>query len=482
MPNIYTLSQINDSDINKIGYRAWSIAKAHQNKFQVPLSFIVPNHIFEEFLIQNRLNIDLRNILLGKSLDNLEELRILYPRIKEAFAKAKIPEEYLDQLKEAYASLAVPTERNSAEDLLKEEDATINLITSADYRTSSDDINGFIMNLKGFNSFIIGLKSAWLSLYSPEQMQYRHRKNIREFNVGVLVQRMINADVTMEVFSKGPLGDYEIIVKSYQGLPDKTSSITKDVYSVSKDYLKIQSSRIARQEFKIVKGEKNGSLEKRHLGPRGEEQKLPDKDILESARICKRLLSILGSDFKAFFESKKGKLFLIMINLFPDSIKENEAKVSVSVAVNELIQEPQKSILEPQNEESEPELMEEVNESEIPEIHEGDGQKSIIIDEEDYEEKVLQKHYEEIGETLEEPEVEVKEEQTSEPQIEIFEEEPKDTEQQNVQIKEQSAQELLDEMDAEEINWEDEEKFREQSEKKEREGNDDDFILSEKED
>lgn len=379
MTYIITLNNINDSDLQKVGYRALDFAKIFQAKHNTPMSFVIPNSLREEFLLETKVGLNIRNILKSINYENESRIKEAYVKIKELFEDAEFPKELVEHLQEAYNSLAVGIERQSAADLLKEEEPTVNLIASPDYMMGMEDMQGIIMNLKGLDNFLLGLKSCWLSVYLPELLIMRNRKKIVDFNVGVIVQRFIRAEASAETFSKGPLGDYEITVRAYLGLPDILKESSKDVFSVSKEYLTIESSKKARQEYKVTWGDEDNKLVKVELGVRGSEQKLTDKAIMEVARLTKRASSILKFNFKGYFMIRKEVPYFFFVSRFldepaADSVEAKQSTMTVSEAAEPEVKEESEEVVE--------EVTEEVEDEEVGEEPESEE----YVDEEDRDE------------------------------------------------------------------------------------------------
>ncbi len=316
MRHTLTLSNVYDSDLNKVGFRALDLAKVFQEKYKVPLSFVVTNLVFEEFLAQSRLLVNINSLLKEVDLDDRKSLDAAYSKIKELFSKATIPVDFLDQLEESYNALSVKDDVIGADDFLKEEDPVVNLFVSPNYALDHDSFRGAFFNVKGFKSFLDTLKSCWLSLFSPEEIRFRHKQGVSELRVGVLVQRLVVPDVCVEAYSAG-LGGNDILLKAYLGLPDITKSSSKDVFSVSRDYLKVVSANKLNQEFKLSRGPTSGVLVKKYLKGKGNEQKVSDLEASDVARLVKRFRSMISADFKAVFLVKKGYVYCSLISRVP---------------------------------------------------------------------------------------------------------------------------------------------------------------------
>ncbi len=317
MRHTLTLSNVYESDLNKAGFRSLDVARIFQEKYKVPLSFVIPHIAFEEFMSQSRLLVSINSILREVNVDDKKSLDGAYARIKGLFSKASIPSEFLEQLEESYNALSVKDDVLGADDFLKDESPVVNLFISPNYESDLDSFRGVFLNVKGFKSFLDSVKSCWLSLFSPEEIRFRRKHGISDFKVGILVQRLVVPDVCVEAYSAGLGEDDNILVREYLGLPDITKSSSKDVYSVSKDYLKVVSANKLNQEFKLVRGPSSGILAKRYLKGKGFEQKLSDLQASDVARLVKRFRSLLGVDFKAFFLLKKDSVFCSLISRVP---------------------------------------------------------------------------------------------------------------------------------------------------------------------
>ncbi len=307
----YTLSfnQIYDSDVSKVGFRAVDLAKIYKGKQQTPLSFVVPDLIFEEFLLHNRLSLEIQKIL---GLKDTSSINSAYLEIKSLFRKAAIPDEYIDSLREAYMTLGV--ESGDPEDLLKDKSPVVNLIVSPSYDLDAESLEGVFLNIHGFDNFIDAIKSVWLFLYSPSQIELRTKKGIKDFSTGVIVERFIDSESCVEGTSKSFIGNFDITLEAYKGLPDILRESSKDSYTLSKEYLTIEHHESLLQEYKLLKSETSGLVLKRNLGKTGFGNKIEDSLIIETARIIKKMSSLLDNYFRAFFVIRKGEINCFLIN------------------------------------------------------------------------------------------------------------------------------------------------------------------------
>ncbi|MGV8169346.1 MAG: PEP/pyruvate-binding domain-containing protein [Candidatus Nanoarchaeia archaeon] len=323
MQHIITLSNVTEEDVQKAGWRAVDLNRL-QKTVPVPLSFVVPNLIFEEFLLQNGLVLDIKKII-GSLSGSKEDYDSAHSRIKELFRTASIPDEFKEELHDAYEALSSSSYRG-VQSLLEESEPVVNIILSPNYNLKDDSLTDVILNIQGFNNFLDSLKSCWLMLYSEKHLSFRSKNGISDFNAGLIVQSFLDSDCVLDAKSKGVLGDYEITIDAYFGLPDITNTLGKDNYSVSRETFGITSQKINIQEYLLLKNVKSGTLLKRTLGKKGVSQKIIDKYIFETARLIERLSSINRMHYRIVFLFKDFKYFIFLADRIEERLPDKEKK------------------------------------------------------------------------------------------------------------------------------------------------------------
>lgn len=322
-----TLNKINESDFNKVGYKALDLSKAAQERIEVPPCFVIPNLFFDVFLTNSGLDIRIQNILRKTNPEDEEDLKESVGKMRGLFKNAKIPNEYLEQLKEAYEALAVSTSFSSAQDFLVEENIRVNIQISPNYLTDPESTKGVFLNIKGFDDFCDAVKSAWMSLFSSSEIIYRYKHNIKKFNSGIIVEKMTTLPLMGEVYTKGSFANYDLFIKGYKGLPDITKQIAKDEYSVAIESLNINGIVARRQEFALLPSEKSTIIIKRSLGSRGDGQKLSNVQILEIARLSKKIKSVINKELKITFGLHNSGSCCLSINRLEKPSLENQENI-----------------------------------------------------------------------------------------------------------------------------------------------------------
>lgn len=321
MNNILTLSSIDDSDMPKVGQRAVDLSKIHKAKMNAPISFVIPNIIYHEFIEQNNLSREVRDALNTPD-KNEDDYADIYARIKTRFEYATVPKEFHEELLEAYETLNGSA--INAQALLSEDEPVVNLIISPSYAMKAEGFTGVLLNIHGFENFLNSVKSSWLSLYTPEHLKRRDREKITDFTCGIIVQKFIMAETTTDAFSKSPAGEYEISLSSYFGLPDITGRISRDNYAVSRETFGIESQKINLQEHILLANSKSGTLIKRSLGRKGSPQKVADKNIFELARLVEKLSSCIEKHLRCVIFSSPNANWVFFVDRTGERNSEQE--------------------------------------------------------------------------------------------------------------------------------------------------------------
>ncbi|MDF2962079.1 MAG: PEP/pyruvate binding domain protein [Paenibacillus sp.] len=155
--------------------------------------------------------------------------------IETRFVHATVPDEVRSEVVAAYEQLQGAEKRvavavrssSSAEDL---EEASF----AGQYET--------ILNVTDLPHLLESLKRCWASLFSARVRGYARQKNIgvntNGFPMGVLVQQMVQADVSGVIFSMNPVTKNrdEMIINASYGLGEAIVSglVTPDAYYVGK--------------------------------------------------------------------------------------------------------------------------------------------------------------------------------------------------------------------------------------------------------
>ncbi|WP_171652285.1 PEP/pyruvate-binding domain-containing protein [Paenibacillus foliorum] len=223
--------------IQKIGSKALQLAKLTGQNVKVPGGFVITSNALERFLEANGLRTP---ELIGDFESRLIEARLpedVYDEVTASFESMR------GQSESGMMAVAVRSS-SSAEDL---EEASF----AGQYET--------ILNVTDLTHLLNSLKRCWASLFSTRVRDYAQQKNVSSdmgsFPMGVLVQQMVQADVSGVIFSMNPVthNEDEIIINASYGLGESIVSglVTPDSYVIGKTDGHIEKE-LGLKEVKIV--------------------------------------------------------------------------------------------------------------------------------------------------------------------------------------------------------------------------------------
>lgn len=136
------------------------------------------------------------------------------------------------------------------------------------------------------------IKACWTSATSERAQSYAKGLNLSLGPIAVIVQEMVQSDVSGIAFSVNPITNdpKEIVIEAGYGLGEAFVSgvITPDSYMVDKFKGVIIEKHISRQLKKLVLGE-DGENAWENIGEFGSNQKLPDRHIQKLASLVAKL-------------------------------------------------------------------------------------------------------------------------------------------------------------------------------------------------
>lgn len=312
MRYIITLNNVSQYGLEMVGFRGLDLANLKDKRLNIPLTFIINNQAFEDFLSENMLKPKIDKLLKEKNPGEA------YPEILELIRKAEIPGEIITEISEAYDSLTIEPGSDANSIVSKWDLPFVTLFRSPSYLLATEDNEGIIQNMKGMEPLLASLKHVWASMYSPRSINYRNKTGIKAgFGLGVLVQKMKPCKQSAIVYSRSDANERTIVVKSFFGLPDyglDKEILGKDYYEVDLNSLSIMHAEINVQEYAGQRDFDSEELVEKELGEDGGKQKINDRLVSEVARIAKRAKSFIEKDIKIYFGIKDDYIFVLLAN------------------------------------------------------------------------------------------------------------------------------------------------------------------------
>ncbi len=245
-PLILQLDEISRDDLPEVGGKAWSLGELRSAGFPVPTGYVFTAEALRRFIEGAGLagQVAALEKLAGQA--GVEEAS---ERLRRSIAEAPVPEELAQAVLGAYGELFKGTRpvavRSSGakEDL---DDASF----AGQYET--------VLNVRGREALLSALKQCWASMWSPRVLGYAASRagGAGELGMGVVVQEMIDADVSGVLFSVDPLTGREeqMVIEAVFGLGEALVSgkANADRFVVTAADGAVVSREIAIKTRKIV--------------------------------------------------------------------------------------------------------------------------------------------------------------------------------------------------------------------------------------
>lgn len=218
--------QAQDLHREDIGGKALNLCRILQAGFKVPYAFIVTVDAYNTFIINFKDEIS--KILDSTDFNQEKSVSKGCQRIKSILESGALPEELYLEFKNTISKLpdGYYAVRSSAlaEDL---EDASFAGQLDTFLNTSKEDILDRIID-------------CWASYWNDRAVKYRHDSGMEQLETGVavLIQKMVNAEISGVTFTANPVnGGDDIVIESTWGLGEAIVSgiVTPDVYILNRD-------------------------------------------------------------------------------------------------------------------------------------------------------------------------------------------------------------------------------------------------------
>lgn len=292
---------IGKGDVKIAGGKGASLGEMTRAGIPVPPGFVVLAAAFDRFLAETELDAEIEAILKKVNHKDINSVDRASNEIRELIAEEKMPADLQKEILAAYKRLKarLVAVRSSA--------------TAEDSKVASwaGELETYL-NVTERN-LIASVMKCWSSLFTPRAIFYAFEKGIyrkrgaRFFpplggrgkgrgilpvSVAVVIQEMVQSEVSGIAFTVHPVTkDYnQMVIEAGFGLGETIVSgqITPDTYVVHKNDFSILDISVSEQGMAIVRSAK-GNIHQKLSPKQGGRQKLTGKQIVEPARLCKKI-------------------------------------------------------------------------------------------------------------------------------------------------------------------------------------------------
>ena len=296
MSHILPFTEFGKDDAPIAGGKGASLGEMTQVGISVPPGFVVTATLFDRFLEETDLNVEVDTQLHSVDTAQMHTVEQASAKIQNRIRKEEMPEDIKEEIFKAFDVLGT--------DLV----AVRSSATSEDSADAAwaGQLDSF-MNITREN-VAYTVQQCWASLFTPRAIFYRFEKNLHKekISVAVVVQKMVKSDISGIAFSVHPVTEdhNQMIFEAGWGFGDAvvSGSITPDSYVVEKEPKNIIDINVSTQEKMLVRksSEQDSDPEWGENvwtgvpGDKKDKQKLTENQIFELSELVQKIENHYG--------------------------------------------------------------------------------------------------------------------------------------------------------------------------------------------
>lgn len=304
-----TFNQIGKNDVDIAGGKGASLGEMIKVGIPVPEGFVILADAFNYFLEKSGLLAEVESELNKINFNDPNSVEETSERLRGLIEKVEIPAEIAAEVTKGYDQLRSVTKGYEFVAVRSSATAEDSLVASW-----AGELESYLYT--SYDRLFNNIKKCWSSLFTPRALFYRHEKGMikNHVAVAVVVQRMINSDVSGITFTVHPVTKdlNQMIIEAGWGLGEAIvgGMITPDDYIVSKSQNPITKSQInsksqiknskqnkmeildiiVNEQEKMIVAKKDGGTEEVEVPiSKQDKQKLTKEQILELSQICQKI-------------------------------------------------------------------------------------------------------------------------------------------------------------------------------------------------
>ncbi|OQA31943.1 MAG: Phosphoenolpyruvate synthase [archaeon ADurb.Bin336] len=281
-------------NVAEAGGKGASLGEMEQKGFPVPTGFVVTSGAYFTFMKESGIQDKVVKMIDEIDVENTQQLEETTARVRKIIENTPIIPKIKSEITYNYKLLS----QNEDALVAVRSSATAEDLPEASFAGQQETY----LNIQGREEVAVAVQKCWASLFTARAVYYRKKQGFDTAKVGLcaVVQKMVESEVSGIMFTADPTGDEsKIIIEAGFGLGETivSGSVTPDNYVVDKNSMQIQSKKILKQEWMLVKEDapKSSNLQRKenvrvNLGKgKADVQKLSDEKIVELAKIGKEI-------------------------------------------------------------------------------------------------------------------------------------------------------------------------------------------------
>lgn len=164
------------------------------------------------------------------------------------------------------------------------------------------------------DNLLQSIEKCWKSAYSARAQSYAEQKSIQSKHVAVVVQAMIQSEVSGVAFSVHPVSndDKQVVIEAGLGLGEAIVSgeVTPDTYVVDKKSGQLIELHVSQQKKQLIRSAVGGTVWEK-VGSQGNSQKLSDNQIAELCKLTTKLEAYFQHPVDVEWAVKENKVYIL---------------------------------------------------------------------------------------------------------------------------------------------------------------------------
>lgn len=282
MPATLLFRRVTDSDLESIGRKAFNQAILFQKGYQVPPGFIITSEMFERYH---------ERLIRSQPVSFSDEL--------------------IEELSESYESLSIDPDHQGANALLKTKKEFVSLRSSYLSEKGTQELPSItLLNVKGIEKVLEAIQIAFTSFASEDIVTHKASLGLENETMAIVVQKMIDSQKAGIAHSDK---DGRILITACFGLGEAILSgkVFPDEYLVEKDPLDIVNVKIQDKKVKFVTDTVAEKTIKIPLDSKSHDQVLNNKEIIEIARLTKKIEAEFSAPQKVEWAIRNDRIYII---------------------------------------------------------------------------------------------------------------------------------------------------------------------------
>lgn len=263
---------------NLVGGKALSLYELQNTDVNIPEFFVLSTNAYRKFMEESNIGDIKETISNSNSIEKASEK--IRHKILESSMRAEVKQAIINSYKELL-------EESTHKFVAVRSSATAEDMDEASFAGQQETY----LNVSKEEELIEMIKSCWASLFTERAILYREQHDIdhEKVDMAVIVQTMIDADLSGVMFSESPMsGKNKMTIEASWGIGEAIVSgeVTPDKYTINKE---TDETSVSLSDKKHMMSMSHDSDLKSVSSEKRERRTLSDEQITELRNICRKI-------------------------------------------------------------------------------------------------------------------------------------------------------------------------------------------------